>query len=1043
MPPAIAAVGSLLTAVLVEGAVLTTFQAFIVSTLINIAAANYARNHQPETPKPADNRRHTGRTNNSPLVILYGTRRTSGPLVRWATGIAGNTIISPDTSVELDAEKAIVMAIAIAEHELDGLEEIYYAERLGYSTIGGTVDTTLSGKDFFTMYLGTANQTSDYTLSQINNDNLWTAEHKGEGVAYLVVYLHDYGDWDSLPDISIVARGAKIYDPRKDSTNGGSGTHLYTDPTTWEYSNNPALVARDYLTREEGFGEDHAKIDDAVTIQSANACDVQVDTPGDAFPSGPYIKQNMYSCDLSVAMNASRKDNLQEILETMRGRVVYIGGKWKIMAGEFTVPTVTLTEDDVLGDFSVSQSTSAASTYNYVTGTYYDKARYYQNANFIPQENSAFEARDNGRRISRELQLTGVTNEYQAQRLATLELNASAHQTIISCTLKPSGNVLDLYAGSLVDVTLDNPAWTDKPFRILTWELNPDLSVKVTMKDENPEAWDVPVTIYLNTLDEPHYDPYNPSLVNKPLNVSFETGTSVAKTLTSGTLQPIGRLAWDTPSGSMLSGYRVRWRPASIATSFSEGIEELNPQFYFKGDETTGLVATNSAPTVVTGRYEEDASTAGMSVTGLNSNEVGTAIFTGAIKERILTVENTSDIVISRDFTAAIIFKVDTPELNTCIMGQWGETLATQAFKLGTLSNSFNIGVTVRDIGLTTYEIDSGSDYNDGLPHLAIVTMSGNTLYLEIDGETIATRNLEGVTLIFNSDNPYFIGGGPSSETDTPIDPDTSVLSATPTYFWKLDEEDGIAALDTMGLGNLEYESDASTVGYSGITSTADGLGVSKAIDGNTGLQIYDPANVGEPPLPPTDYLAYWTMDTLDTIEVSPLDYYGHYKCDEGAGTLVESSGGGASNIIVSGTGATYSHGGFGDGGTSIYRSGINVYVSSSSPGFDSPSFTGCIWVKCGTQNPTGFACGVMTRHGTTAQGYGLEIRKSNQRPFFQIGNTSFTVINATTAINDNAWHHLAFSYDGDEDQNICRWSYGKLLQQEFHSHNLQINQYT
>ncbi len=42
-------------------------------------------------------------------------------------------------------------------------------------------------------------------------------------------------------------RGRKLYDPRKDSTNGGSGSHRLATPSTWEWSDCPALADADFL----------------------------------------------------------------------------------------------------------------------------------------------------------------------------------------------------------------------------------------------------------------------------------------------------------------------------------------------------------------------------------------------------------------------------------------------------------------------------------------------------------------------------------------------------------------------------------------------------------------------------------------------------------------------------------------------------------------------------------------------------------------------------------------------------------------------------
>ena len=69
----------------------------------------------------------------------------------------------------------------------------------------------------------------------------------------------------------------------------------------------------------------------------------------------------------------------------------------------------------------------------------------------------------------------------------------------------------------------------------------------------------------------------------------------------------------------------------------------------------------------------------------------------------------------------------------------------------------------------------------------------------------------------------------------------TAIELAEPQWYWKLNEETGIVATDTMLNGNLEYESAASTASYNILPSTADEVGSAKNIRGDTTFQIYDP----------------------------------------------------------------------------------------------------------------------------------------------------------------------------------------------------------
>lgn len=124
--------------------------------------------------------------------------------------------------------------------------------------------------------------------------------------------------------------------------------------------------------------------------------------------------------------------------------------------------------------------------------------------------------------------------------------------------------------------------------------------------------------------------------------------------------------------------------------------------------------------------------------------------------------------------------------------------------------------------------------------------------------------------------------GGPVAD---PISFETAVVAAGPEWFWKMDENTGTVAVDTMGNGNLEYEADSST--YSVVSSAADGLGYAKDFSGGITLQMYDPVYIV--PIVPTSFETsvidaapewYWKLDentatqvVVDTMGNNNLEY--------------------------------------------------------------------------------------------------------------------------------------------------------------------------
>jgi hypothetical protein len=187
--------------------------------------------------------------------VLYGETKLSGPLIYAST-----------TGVD---EKELHLVIALVSHEVESIGDVYFNDiRIPSSAIDadGTVTAgQFAGKAIIRKHLGAPGQVADSRL--IAMDAKWTAEHRGDGIAYLYVNL----TWDQdvyptgIPNVSAVVRGRKIYDPR-------SGLTVYS--TNW------ALCLRDYLASPDyGLGCASDEIDDAAFIAAANVSDERVAGP--------------------------------------------------------------------------------------------------------------------------------------------------------------------------------------------------------------------------------------------------------------------------------------------------------------------------------------------------------------------------------------------------------------------------------------------------------------------------------------------------------------------------------------------------------------------------------------------------------------------------------------------------------------------------------------------------------------------------------------------------------------------------------------------
>jgi Putative phage tail protein len=138
-------------------------------------------------------------------------------------------------------------------------------------------DAALPSGVTVTNYTGAAGQGVDPTLAAAfaAMGGLPTFAETLAGVAYTVIKAQTTAI-SSPPTFNALLKGRKLYDPRLDSTNGGSGSQRLTDSTTWAWSRNPTLILADFLV-STAYGAGLA-LDWPSVIACANANDVVVGT---------------------------------------------------------------------------------------------------------------------------------------------------------------------------------------------------------------------------------------------------------------------------------------------------------------------------------------------------------------------------------------------------------------------------------------------------------------------------------------------------------------------------------------------------------------------------------------------------------------------------------------------------------------------------------------------------------------------------------------------------------------------------------------------
>ena len=182
-------------------------------------------------------------SNVDPIPVIYGRRRVGGTRVFIEVSGSSNEYLH--------------LVLVLSEGPVTAIDNVYLDDVL-------STDVKFTGLLTVTKHLGTPGEAADAALTA--DVPKWTSACKLSNCAYLYIKLkYDRNAFSGLPTITADVRGRTLFDPRDGQT---------------RYSNNPALVLRDYLSNAiYGRGIASSAIDDTSIAAAANACDIRITAP--------------------------------------------------------------------------------------------------------------------------------------------------------------------------------------------------------------------------------------------------------------------------------------------------------------------------------------------------------------------------------------------------------------------------------------------------------------------------------------------------------------------------------------------------------------------------------------------------------------------------------------------------------------------------------------------------------------------------------------------------------------------------------------------
>jgi len=351
--------------------------------------------------------------------------------------------------------------------------------------------------------------------------DIWSTDHKGNGITYALLVSNGVPQekWNvvypnRIPSLNLIGSFGEIYDPRTEAA---------------AYSNNFALIMRDYLTHADGLGLPESMIDDDLFSTAADDCDYVIDTLDGTTPR--------YNGALSYSFNEEPSAIITRLMAACDGRLyLTTEGKIGISVGVWVEPTLTITDDHIL-DYDLRAGNGPLSSANHITVKYEEPLASYAEAACEPLVDSADVDVSGVRKL--EVEAFEVQSHNHARRLAKILYHRGAPE----------------WQGTIVTTLFGFQAWDQRWIRITLADLEIDENFEVQSITLDPETMRVTITVMMFGAAAYEFDPdteegaaptipesVEEGAVGEPENLDVTPGT---REIVTGIFQNYLTITWD------------------------------------------------------------------------------------------------------------------------------------------------------------------------------------------------------------------------------------------------------------------------------------------------------------------------------------------------------------------------------------------------------------------------------------------------------------------------------------------------------------------
>lgn len=406
-------------------------------------------------------------------------------------------------------------------------------------------------------YDGTQTAADPFLVAKVSSsERPYENTRVGLGCAYAIMtaLVEDTLFTNSVPSILYQVDGVRLYDPTRDSTNGGDGPQRFTDPSTWggDGDDYPAVQKYNVLRGFRYQGQwlyglqrtTQASLPNVNWNAQIGKCRAAILGPDGMEPT--YLSGGFVSVDQPPA------DLLDALATACHGKISEVGGFYKVHLGEPDNPTFAFTDGDCLTDEiqTFNPFLSLADSVNGITGTFTDPAQGWTDNSPAPLYNATYEAVDGNRRLLANPSFGLVYRPSQVQRLMQSALSAARRERSHSVFLPPVFWLVE--PGDVGQWTSPRNGYVNKLFEVTSVIDKSNSNAGLSLQEVDPSDYHPPAEYAVPTV--------GPTSFVRPAAQGVVDWSVAPSTVRDGNgidRRPAILLSWDADMPGVVG---IRWR---------------------------------------------------------------------------------------------------------------------------------------------------------------------------------------------------------------------------------------------------------------------------------------------------------------------------------------------------------------------------------------------------------------------------------------------------------------------------------------------------